>query len=188
MVMGKKRRNQAIRKDRAAAAAAEPAPTRSGNGRSIALALLGIGGALFVYALVSDSPRDSAQESPTEAARSAAPSPRQFRYFENPEDAHPLPQTLAPSRFTNPGIAASYQIAKEIPEVLAQQPCLCGCDNPSDNHRSLLDCFTDEHAATCMICMKEAVFAKQKTEAGESGEWIRNAILRHEFSDVSIGN
>jgi hypothetical protein len=36
-----------------------------------------------------------------------------------------------------------YQIAKEIPEVLAQLPCFCGCE--AVGHENLLDCFVDEH-------------------------------------------
>ena len=39
-----------------------------------------------------------------------------------------------------------------------------------------------------MVCLKEAVYAKQKTEAGESAAWIRDAIVRGEFSNVNIGN
>ena len=36
-----------------------------------------------------------------------------------------------------------YQIAKEIPEILAQLPCFCGCE--AVGHENLLDCFVDEH-------------------------------------------
>lgn len=165
-----------------------------GSGRWIALGLLALGAGVFLYALNSETPPASSAP-PASPSQSAAAAPPQrssgathaYRYFENPEDAHPLPVTLPPSEFQNAGIANAYAIAKEIPEVLAQQPCLCGCDNSSDDHRSLLDCYIDQHAATCMVCMKEAVFAKQQTEAGKSGAWIRDAILRHEFSTVNIG-
>ena len=36
-----------------------------------------------------------------------------------------------------------YQVAKEIPEILAQLPCFCGCE--AVGHENLLDCFVDEH-------------------------------------------
>jgi hypothetical protein len=39
-----------------------------------------------------------------------------------------------------------------------------------------------------MVCLKEAVYSKQMTEAGKSGAWIRDAIVRGDFSDVSVGN
>lgn len=175
---------------KARASQTTPGPSRAGSARNTkgaALALLFVGASIFAFAILS---RDDVASGGDEHASHAAPSGegRQYRYFADPEDARPFPATLSPSRFRNRGVARSYEIAQEIPEVLAQQPCLCGCDNPSDDHRSLLDCFSDGHASTCMICIKEAVFASQKTAAGESGEWIRNAILRGEFSDVSVSN
>ena len=60
------------------------------------------------------------------------------------ESAKPLPVTQAPSRFPTPFVARAYGIAQEIPEVLAQQPCYCHCERLG--HRSLLDCYTTDHA------------------------------------------
>jgi len=40
---------------------------------------------------------------------------------------------------------ANYE---DIPEVLVQQPCLCGCNLQREGHGSLLDCFIDDHAST----------------------------------------
>jgi hypothetical protein len=54
-----------------------------------------------------------------------------------------LPKTLDPNLITGKD-REGYQIAKEIPEVLAQIPCFCGCE--AVGHESLLDCFVDEHA------------------------------------------
>ena len=171
---------------------ADAAPSGGSNARWIAIGLLAVGAGVFLYALGSEPPSTSAASS-SSASVAVRPEPAAgqsgtYRYFENPEDAHPLPATLSPSQFPSAGIANTYAIAQEIPEVLAQQPCLCGCDNTSDDHASLLDCYIDEHASTCMICLKEAVYAKQMTEAGKSGAWIRDAIVRGDFSDVSLGN
>lgn len=55
-----------------------------------------------------------------------------------------LPTTLDPNRFKGKAKRA-YQIAREIPEVLAQMPCLCECE--AFGHENLLDCFIDEHGA-----------------------------------------
>ena len=173
---------------------AQTAPGGGSGARWVASGLLVLGTGVFLYALNSKTPPAPATSYDTSSASAAArPEPAagqsgKYRYFENPEDAHPLPVTLPPNRFANAGIANTYGIAKEIPEVLAQQPCLCGCDNTSDDHRSLLDCYVDEHASTCMVCLKEAVYSKQMTEAGKSGAWIRDAIVRGDFSDVSVGN
>lgn len=53
-----------------------------------------------------------------------------------------LPKTLDPDRFRRKSKAA-YQIAKEIPEILAQIPCFCECE--PFGHENLLDCFIDTH-------------------------------------------
>jgi len=54
-----------------------------------------------------------------------------------------LPNTLDPSLIKGKD-REGYQIAKEIPEILARIPCFCGCE--AVGHESLLDCFVDEHA------------------------------------------
>lgn len=55
-----------------------------------------------------------------------------------------LPKTLDPGLFEGKAKRA-YQVAKEIPEVLAQMPCFCECE--AFGHENLLDCFIDDHAA-----------------------------------------
>lgn len=55
-----------------------------------------------------------------------------------------LPQTLDPNLFRGKAKQA-YQVAKEIPEVLAQMPCFCECE--TYGHETLLDCFIDHHGA-----------------------------------------
>jgi len=55
-----------------------------------------------------------------------------------------LPKTLDPHHFKGKAKQA-YQIAKDIPEVLAQVPCFCDCE--VFGHENLLDCFIDQHGA-----------------------------------------
>lgn len=52
---------------------------------------------------------------------------------------------LSPARFVGQ-TARAYQIANDIPDVLDQLYCYCGCDR-SLGHKSLLSCFTDDHGA-----------------------------------------
>jgi hypothetical protein len=67
-------------------------------------------------------------------------------YHESAEAAKPFPQLLPAAYFRNNPLAArAYQLASEIPEVLAQQPCYCYCDKYG--HKSLLDCYASDHAA-----------------------------------------
>src|SRR6202795_4877773 len=54
--------------------------------------------------------------------------------------------TLDPAQFVGKA-AATHRVAREIPEVLDQLYCYCGCDK-HEGHKSLLSCFTDGHAAT----------------------------------------
>ena len=55
-----------------------------------------------------------------------------------------LPTTLPPDMFTGT-VRQAYQVAADMPGVLAELNCHCGCDR-SQGHRNLLDCFSDTHA------------------------------------------
>jgi hypothetical protein len=54
--------------------------------------------------------------------------------------------TLDPAQFVGKA-AAAHKVAREIPDVLDQLYCYCGCDK-HQGHKSLLSCYTDGHAAT----------------------------------------
>jgi len=55
-----------------------------------------------------------------------------------------LPKTLDPELFKGKAKRA-YQVAIEIPAILAQMPCFCECE--AFGHENLLDCFIDRHGA-----------------------------------------
>ena len=78
---------------------------------------------------------------------------------------------------SNPGVAEVYQWASEIPAVLDGMYCYCECLT-NFAHYSLLDCFMDDHAAACDICLREAVTAYQMTNQGQSLDAIRQEIDR----------
>ncbi len=102
-------------------------------------------------------------------------------YFKRVEDAMPFPDTLDPLRFPAGELREAYAIAKEVPEVLAQQPCYC--QRPVMH--SLLDCFATLEAANCKICVDEAHLAARLRQQGETGPEIRAAIVR-QFGVVSV--
>lgn len=56
-------------------------------------------------------------------------------------------ETLSPALFSDPYIAETYRMAKEIPHVLDSLYCYCYCDRDPFRHVSLLSCFVDKHAA-----------------------------------------
>jgi hypothetical protein len=56
----------------------------------------------------------------------------------------PRPTTLSPAMFKGK-TARAYQVAKEVPELIEQMSCYCGC-NKSHSHQNNLDCYVDRHA------------------------------------------
>ena len=67
-------------------------------------------------------------------------------FHRNPEDAKPFPRLVPASYYrSQPLVARAYRIAAAMPEVLAQQPCYCYCDQVG--HGSLLDCYASAHGA-----------------------------------------
>lgn len=102
---------------------------------------------LLVIALVlagcGASPK--VQDSHANHQASANPTPRIPAFFNNVEEAKPLPAVLDPKQFSDPVIAKAYSYARENPEVFALQPCYCYCDSGS-GHRSLLDCYATDHS------------------------------------------
>ena len=107
-------------------------------------------------------------------------------YYSRVEDAKPFPAMLEPETFTHPQVRHAYVIAKQMPDVLAQQPCYCYCKRRG--HRSLLDCFATKHAADCDICVREAIFAKQEREKGKSASEIRTEIMGGAWKSIQVTN
>lgn len=96
-------------------------------------------------------------------------------YYETAPSASNLMTTLPPERF--PGQAReAYQVAKEIPQALAQLPCYCHCDQ-SMGHKSLHSCFEDEHASMCAVCVNEALTASQLQKQGLTPAQIRDRVI-----------
>ena len=97
---------------------------------------------------------------------------------ENPnpsaQSAKPSLQTLDPVMFKG-RTREAYQAAKEIPEVLNQLPCYCGCMQ-NFGHKSNLYCFHDEHGADCALCQDIALEAREMHRQGKSVEHIRDTI------------
>ncbi len=56
-----------------------------------------------------------------------------------------LPKALDAGLFEHPAVVRAYRAAAKIPEVLAQQPCYCWCEQ--QGHTGLMDCFATGHGA-----------------------------------------
>lgn len=89
----------------------------------------------------------------------------------------PLPPTLSPDKFGGAQVRQAYQVAKEIPETLAQLPCFCYCDK-GFGHKSLHSCYEDDHSAGCSTCIDEALLAYQlQKEEKLPPEQVREQII-----------
>jgi hypothetical protein len=84
-------------------------------------------------------------------------------------------QTLSPDLFADPKAKEAYQIAKEIPDVLRELPCFCGCMR-SHGHKNNLFCFMDEHGSACEICEDIALDAKRMHSNGATVKEIQDSV------------
>jgi uncharacterized protein with PCYCGC motif len=82
---------------------------------------------------------------------------------------------LSPTLFDDSKARAAYQVAKDIPEVLEQLPCFCGCMN-NFGHKNNLFCFKDRHGAGCDICEDIALDARKMHDQGLSITQIQDNI------------
>ena len=60
-------------------------------------------------------------------------------------------------------IVQAYNVANDHPELLAGIPCYCPCE--LYGHGAVIDCYRSQHAASCNVCLDEAVQAGQLLEA-----------------------
>ena len=118
----------------------------------------------------------SPQKSGSEPQASASSTPRIPAHYADAQSAQPLAPTLDPQQFFGQARAA-YQVAKEIPETLAQLPCYCYCDE-GHGHKSLHTCFVDDHSSMCAVCVSEALLAyKLQKEDGLTPAQVRERII-----------
>jgi hypothetical protein len=96
-------------------------------------------------------------------------------HFNTTPSLNALRGTLAPELFAG-NVRLAYQVAKDIPQTLAQMPCYCHCDM-SQGHKSLHSCFEDEHGANCGICIGEALMASNLQRQGLKPAQIRERLI-----------
>jgi len=134
-----------------------------------------LGGAVIMIAIVWVTLRTSATDSADSPASTGTSVADKF----NGNKGHAtLISTLDPAQFTGKARAA-YQAAKDIPEVLVELPCFCGCmDSKELGHKNNLYCFADSHGNICDLCQTIALEAKEMHRKGLPIETIRNNIRK----------
>ena len=111
----------------------------------------------------------------TAAHATAQPTPRVPAY-QSASEVGDLPGTLPASKFVGKTREA-YEVARKIPQTLAQLPCYCECDR-GFGHKSLHTCFVDDHASSCAVCVDEALLAyKLQKEQKLTPEQVRAEII-----------
>lgn len=96
-------------------------------------------------------------------------------HYETAPNSKSLGATLTPTKFFGKTKEA-YDVARKIPVTLAQLPCYCHCDE-TVGHKSLHSCFEDEHAASCAVCVDEALLAYKLEKSGKTASQIREQIV-----------
>ena len=89
---------------------------------------------------------------------------------------------LDPGRFSDTliyerEVKPAYEAARQYPATLDRLHCFCECkESMTHRHRTLLTCFTTDHAAGCGICIREALLAKELKDKGLSDDEIENTV------------
>jgi hypothetical protein len=114
----------------------------------------------------------------------------------SPKKAPPPPQTAASNSCTkcvergpilpsklfadprfDPEVVPAYEAALKYPQTLDRLHCFCECqESMIHRHKTLLTCFTTNHAAGCGICLREALMAAQMKEKGLPDDQIENTV------------
>ena len=81
---------------------------------------------------------------------------------------------ITPSRYRG-RTASAYGVAIKYKDVLDYMFCYCNCKQ-SIGHKSLLSCFTDDHAANCGICQDQAFYAAELAAKGADLAEVRMAV------------
>ena len=86
------------------------------------------------------------------------------------------PKLFADPRFDKE-VVPGYEAARKYPQTLDRLHCFCECqESMTHRHKTLLTCFTTNHAAGCGICLREAIMAAELKEKGVSDDQIENTV------------
>lgn len=107
-----------------------------------------------------------------------------------PSQGQVLPPILHGNQLTGPYFRKTWQVAvykqaAQIPNVLYQLPCLCGCERGL-GHTSLHSCFEGTHGAICDTCAAEEAYAYRMTKRGWTVQQIRAGIEHRDYESIDL--
>jgi hypothetical protein len=81
------------------------------------------------------------------------------------------------SGWNDTDVKKSYEAARKYPATLDLIHCFCECkESPREHHKTLLTCFTSQHAAGCGICQHEAIMAAKMKDEGATDEEVEYTV------------
>lgn len=81
------------------------------------------------------------------------------------------------SGWNDPDVKRAYEAARKYPATMDLLHCFCECkESPREHHKTLLTCFTNEHAAGCGICQHEAIMAAKMKDDGATDEEVEYTV------------
>jgi hypothetical protein len=87
------------------------------------------------------------------------------------------PNLFSDTRRFEPEVKPSYEAARQYPATLDRLHCFCECqESMTHRHKTLLTCFTTNHAAGCGICIREALLAKELKDKGMPDDQVENTV------------
>ena len=87
------------------------------------------------------------------------------------------PSLFADVRRFEKEVKPAYEAALKYPQTLDRLHCFCECqESMMHRHKTLLTCFTSNHAAGCGICIREALLAAELKEKGLPDDQVENAV------------
>jgi len=141
----------------------------------VGLVLIAGGIVMWTVRQVPDSGGHGSQMSHSPSPPESSPSEARVPQFYQAAPSN-LPPVLPAARFIGKTNAA-YKAVSEIPETIAQLPCYCHCDK-GFGHKSLYSCFETDHAASCAVCVDEALLAyRLEKEEKLKPDQIRERII-----------
>ncbi len=92
-------------------------------------------------------------------------------------ERHPVLNPLLFQTGPEPDVPRAYEAARRFPDTIDRIHCFCECkENQREGHKTLLTCFTNEHAAGCGVCQKEALLAAQLKDRGISDDEVERTV------------
>jgi hypothetical protein len=137
-----------------------------------------VAGVAVLTARVSPTAKPAAKPAPTAAPSGAtgAAKPR-LNSCNVCLERNPLVDPARYAGWNDPDVQKAYQAASKYPATIDLLHCFCECqESEREHHKTLLTCFTNQHAAGCGICQHEAIMAAKLKDEGASDEEVEYTV------------